>query len=187
MKTGSLSGGTDRAVLGLTVSKRFQDLSPNAKSIRILRSDEFGLTIYANLRDADEAEFSQHRGRYLITYEGEIATREQVQQVIVETDHAHKIYRFLELVESHVDRISQELRLVAAGQGNSGGRPLAEWTPTDITAALGFDSPEIQAAVESALAELSSRPPDADAYLGFQNVVLSKLDDWLAAQTEEPG
>ena len=184
MRTWNSGGGMDRALHGLTVSKRFQDLSPNAKSIRVLRSDEFGLTIYANLSDADETDPCHHRGRYLIAYEGEIASREQVQQVIVETDHAHKIYRFLDLVDSHVDRISQELLLLAAGRGNSGARPLAEWTPTDVDAVSGFDSAEVQAAVESALAELSCRPADADAYLGFQNVVLSKLDDWLARQTE---
>lgn len=185
MRTWNPGGGPDPALLGLTVSRRFQDLSPNAKSIHILRSDEFGLTIYANVRGADGTELSRHRGRYMIAYEGETATREQVQQVIVETDHAHKIYRFLELVESHVDRISQELRLLAAGRNCSGGKPLADWSPTDIDAVSGFDSPEVRASVESALTELGCRPPEGEAYLGFQNVVLSKVDDWLARQTGE--
>ena len=173
--------GTDGALHGFTVVGGFQDLSSEYRSIRVLRNDIVGLTIFANTGTGNEREAWRTRGRYVVAYESDPGPDLQTEQVILETDDATALWRLWEMINSEVDRIQREIETRLAVHNVSEPRAInsrVALESMDVEAIAGFEDPDVRTRLMETL-KLLSRSSADDAYAGFVNAVYSKVDDWL--------
>ncbi|MGI9293911.1 MAG: hypothetical protein ACR2PS_07995 [Pseudomonadales bacterium] len=173
---------------GLTVAGGFQDLSAESRSVHVLRHDVAGLTIYANTGQGNEREMWRNRRAYVLAYESELGPHDELQQVILESDQSVAVFQLLELVNAHAERIQRDIESLAEietiDQRNAGYTTLSN--TLDLQRISGFTDPTLRESIQQALARLSDKFFD-EAYEGFTNAVLSKVDDWLMTQSLNDG
>jgi hypothetical protein len=185
-KTKELNGADDGALQGFTIVGGFQDLSSDYRSIRVLRNDVVGLTIFANMGIGNEREAWRNRGRYIVAYESESGPDLQTEQVIVETDDSAALWRLWEMINAHVERIQEEIEVLLTAQTIGKTHPIngsVALDAIDVETIAGFDDADIKASVTDTL-QLLNNGSAADAYDGFVNAVYSKVDDWLMARRQ---
>lgn len=178
MSDTGISDALERVVRGLRLSVGIIDLCPHSTTVRVLRCEKSGVTLYAHA-DPPTTSGCNARPLYLLAYEGEVEPATEIREVIVRTDEPHEIYAAFALLERHVERIidavSADLRKPAphAEAIRSAHRAL------DLAELGGLNFFD-QASVRRELAAVSPSAPTTDEALsGFRHAVLSRVDHWL--------
>jgi hypothetical protein len=180
MQNANLLDRHNEVFYGLTIAGGFQELSSGNRSVRILRHDIAGITIYANTDLGNERELWRNRYAYMLAYESELPHQDEIQQVIIESNQSVAVYQLLELLHAHAERIQREIEAAADAQAifdyHAGIRTLIG--PIDFDRFSGFADPTMRQPIQQTLERLSEKPLD-EAYEGFTNAVISEVDDWL--------
>ena len=184
MRSQKLLGGLNGTFRELTEVGGFQDVSPADRSVSVIRHDIAGLTLYGSTGNGKRDELWPRNHTYAMIFESEDGGEQPIVQLILESDDPRTIWRLLELIDQHANRVKRKISLLTAIRDVGAGRDpdCATRSPLNLEAVGAFDDLDTRTAVENTLAGLTETSMD-DAYGGFVNAVCSTVDAWLTARS----